>query len=135
MGHTVDTYHDIQSIGMDKLRNVYASSGLCIAKKTQTNEVEALKEIIRAWDPIKRSHQPTSTRNIGTSHDEQRYKWEHKVLSFKQWVLKQPLNKNPDDTLSQKSAVGAVATVRGFFSHWHVPFAVNSLYLLEQRDL
>jgi hypothetical protein len=49
MGHTVDTYHDIQSIGIDRLRNVYASSGLCIAKKTQTNKVEALKEIIRAW--------------------------------------------------------------------------------------
>ncbi len=49
MGHTVDTYHDIQSIGIDKLRNVYASSGLCITKKTQTNKVEALKEIIRAW--------------------------------------------------------------------------------------
>jgi len=49
MGHTVDTYHDIQSIGIDRLRNVYASSGLCIAKKTQTNKVEALKEIIRTW--------------------------------------------------------------------------------------
>jgi site-specific recombinase XerD len=49
MGHTIDTYHDIQSIGIDKLRNVYASSGLCITKKTQANKVEALKEIIRAW--------------------------------------------------------------------------------------
>jgi site-specific recombinase XerD len=49
MGHTVDTYHDIQSIGIDKLRNVYASSGLAITKKTQTNKIEALKEIIRAW--------------------------------------------------------------------------------------
>jgi hypothetical protein len=49
MGHTVDTYHDIQSIGIDKLRNVYASSGLAITKKTQVNKLEALKEIIRAW--------------------------------------------------------------------------------------
>ncbi len=49
MGHTVDTYHDIQSIGIDKLRNVYAASGLCIKPKQQVSKVEALKEIIRAW--------------------------------------------------------------------------------------
>ena len=49
MGHTVDTYHDIESLGIDKLRNICASSGLCIRQKTQTNKVEALKEIIRAW--------------------------------------------------------------------------------------
>jgi len=49
MGHTIDTYHDIQSLGIDKLRNVYAASGLAIRRKTQINKVEALKEIIRAW--------------------------------------------------------------------------------------
>ena len=49
MGHTVDTYHDIQSIGVDTLRNVYAVAGLAIRKKTQVNKVDALKEIIRAW--------------------------------------------------------------------------------------
>jgi len=49
MGHTVDTYHDIQSIGIDKLRNIYASAGLSIKPKTQVSKVEALKEIIRAW--------------------------------------------------------------------------------------
>ena len=49
MRHTIDTYHDIQSIGIDKLRNVYAAAGLSIRPKTQVNKVEALKEIIRAW--------------------------------------------------------------------------------------
>ncbi|MDI9578344.1 MAG: site-specific integrase, partial [Thermoproteota archaeon] len=49
MGHTVNTYHDIQSIGIDKLRNVYTSSGIAIKPKTHINKVEALKEIIRAW--------------------------------------------------------------------------------------
>jgi len=49
MGHTVDTYHDIQSIGIDRLRNAYASSGLAIRQKTNISKVEALKEIIRAW--------------------------------------------------------------------------------------
>jgi len=48
MGHTVDTYHDIQSIGIDKLRNVYASSGLAIKEKTQISKLETLKEMIRA---------------------------------------------------------------------------------------
>jgi hypothetical protein len=49
MGHTVDTYHDIQSLGIDALRNIYASSGLAIRKKTQVSKIDALKEIIRAW--------------------------------------------------------------------------------------
>jgi len=49
MGHTINTYHDIQSLGIDKLRTVYAASGLSIRQKTQINKVDALKEIIRAW--------------------------------------------------------------------------------------
>ncbi|MGD6933116.1 MAG: hypothetical protein ACQCN5_02810 [Candidatus Bathyarchaeia archaeon] len=48
MGHTVDTYHDIQSLGIDKLRNVYTASGLCIRQKTQINKLETVKEMIRA---------------------------------------------------------------------------------------
>ncbi len=49
MGHTVGTYNDIQSIGIDKLRNIYAASGLSIKPKTQVSKIDALKEIIRAW--------------------------------------------------------------------------------------
>lgn len=49
MGHTVDTYHDIQSLGIDKLRNAYAASGLAIRPKTQVSKIEALKEIIRSF--------------------------------------------------------------------------------------
>jgi site-specific recombinase XerD len=49
MGHTVDIYDDIQSLGVDKLRNIYAASSLAIRQKTQVSKVEALKEIIRAW--------------------------------------------------------------------------------------
>jgi len=49
MGHTIDVYHDIQMKGIDYLRNIYAASGLCIAPKTQTTKMDALKEIIRAW--------------------------------------------------------------------------------------
>jgi site-specific recombinase XerD len=49
MGHTIDVYHDIQMKGIDYLRNIYAASGLCIAPKTKTSKIDALKEIIRAW--------------------------------------------------------------------------------------
>jgi hypothetical protein len=49
MGHTVDTYHDIQSLGIDKLRNIYQAAGLTIIPKTKISKVDALKEIIRAW--------------------------------------------------------------------------------------
>jgi site-specific recombinase XerD len=49
MGHVVDTYHDIQSLGVEKLRNVYAASALSIRPKTRVSKIEALKEIIRAW--------------------------------------------------------------------------------------
>ena len=49
MGHTVDTYHDIQSLGIGKLREAYVATGLAIRKKTHVNKIDALKEIIRAW--------------------------------------------------------------------------------------
>jgi len=48
MGHTVDTYHDIQSLGVDKLRNIYANAGLSIRPKTKTSKIELIKEYIRA---------------------------------------------------------------------------------------
>jgi site-specific recombinase XerD len=49
MGHTIDTYDDIQSLGIDKLRNIYSAAGLAIRPKMQVSKVDALKEIIRAW--------------------------------------------------------------------------------------
>jgi len=49
MGHTIDTYEDVQSLGIETLRNLYVSAGLAIRPKTQTNRIDQLKEIIRAW--------------------------------------------------------------------------------------
>jgi len=49
MGHTVKTYHDIQSLGVEYLRNVYKAAGLSIRQKTQVNKVGTLKDIIRAF--------------------------------------------------------------------------------------
>ncbi|MDR2204239.1 MAG: site-specific integrase [Nitrososphaerota archaeon] len=49
MGHTINTYTDIQSLGIETLRNSYAAAGLSIRPKTQVNRIEQLREIIRAW--------------------------------------------------------------------------------------
>jgi hypothetical protein len=49
MGKTIDTYEDVQSLGINTLRNLYISAGLQIRPKTQQNRIEQLKEIIRAW--------------------------------------------------------------------------------------
>lgn len=48
MGHTVDTYHDIQSLGIEKLRNIYSSAGLSVRSKTKTSKIDLIKEYIRA---------------------------------------------------------------------------------------
>jgi site-specific recombinase XerD len=48
MGHVIDTYHDIQSIGIEKLRGVYSAAGLAIRPKTQISKLEQLKEMVRA---------------------------------------------------------------------------------------
>jgi site-specific recombinase XerD len=48
MGHTIDTYHDIQNVDIDKLRNVYAAAGLAIQAKTKVSQLEILKEMARS---------------------------------------------------------------------------------------
>jgi len=47
MGHTVNTYHDIQSKGIEFLRNIYASAGLSIRPSAQVSKIEMVKEFIR----------------------------------------------------------------------------------------
>ena len=49
MGHTVDTYNDIQMKGVDFLRNIYHAAGFAIRSKLKVSKIDALKEIIRAW--------------------------------------------------------------------------------------
>lgn len=47
MGHTVDTYHDIQSKGVNWLRNVYATAGLSIKPRSSISKIEMVKEFVR----------------------------------------------------------------------------------------
>ncbi len=49
MGHTVSTYHDIQSKGVEFLRNIYAGSGLSIKPRGSFSKIDMLKEMMRAW--------------------------------------------------------------------------------------
>jgi hypothetical protein len=48
MGHTVDTYHDIQMKGPEFLRGIYSSSGLSIRPKTQLSRIEMAKQVLAA---------------------------------------------------------------------------------------
>ncbi len=47
MGHITDTYHDIAGLGIEHLRNLYASSGLSIRPKTELNKIETMKALAR----------------------------------------------------------------------------------------
>lgn len=55
MGHVLDTYHSIQSIGLERLRSAYSVAGLSIRTKVKMSEVDQVKQLIRALggDPNK----------------------------------------------------------------------------------
>jgi len=48
MGHTASVYHDIQSKGLEFLRNIYAAAGLSIRPKTRLSKIEMLKAFSQA---------------------------------------------------------------------------------------
>jgi site-specific recombinase XerD len=78
MGKTIDTYEDVQSLGIETLRNLYVAAGLAIRPKTKVNRIEQLKEIIRSWgenpelilskDVLFRSNQTVETDEQIHSH-------------------------------------------------------------------
>jgi hypothetical protein len=78
MGKTIDTYEDVQSLGIETLRNLYVAAGLAIRPKTKVNRIEQLKEIIRSWgenpeqilskDVLVRSNQTVETDEQFQSH-------------------------------------------------------------------
>ena len=49
MGHITDTYHDIAGLGIEYLRNIYASSGLSIRPKTKLYKIETVKALAIAF--------------------------------------------------------------------------------------
>jgi len=47
MGHKISTYHDVQALGVEKLRNAYASSGIDIRPRQGISKIEMVKEFAR----------------------------------------------------------------------------------------
>jgi integrase len=48
MGHKISTYHDVKMMGIEHLRNLYASSGLSIRPRTAVSKIDQLKTIVRS---------------------------------------------------------------------------------------
>lgn len=46
MGHVSDTYNQVQSLGVDKLRSIYANAGLRIRARTKANTLDLVKRFI-----------------------------------------------------------------------------------------
>jgi integrase len=55
MGHVIDTYHDVQSKGVEFLRNIYAKASLAIRPQSKLSKLDIMKEFARAQglDPEK----------------------------------------------------------------------------------
>ena len=47
MGHKRDTYHDIESLGIEKLRNIYASANLSIRPTTSVDKLDLIREFAK----------------------------------------------------------------------------------------
>jgi site-specific recombinase XerD len=47
MGHVLDTYHSIQSLGLETIRSVYSKAGLSIRQKTKMSELDQLKQLAK----------------------------------------------------------------------------------------
>ena len=104
MGHTVDTYHDIQSKGIEFLRNVYATAGLSIEPKKKGWELEALKSFARGLglEPEKvlvQSEFAEPHRTYATSEDREEAQTRILSTAIKELIKKELLNS--EDCLSQ----------------------------------
>jgi len=99
MGHTVDTYHDIQSKGAEFLRNIYAGAALSIRPRTHYTKIDIIKEMVRAWglqpEKILTSEALAEPHRIYASLEE-REKQEIRILSL---ALRDSLKKELLDSL------------------------------------
>jgi len=74
MGRAVkDRYHDVSMKGVEYLRGVYMTSGICIRPKIKMNKIDALKEILQTWglDPQKILSQEALAQLTPTTNQEQ----------------------------------------------------------------
>jgi site-specific recombinase XerD len=99
MGHVVDTYHDVQSLGIDFLRRVYSASGLSIKPKTRISKIDAIKEIIRAYgmDPEQVLTREALNQPATTQVSSEEY--QNNQLQTLSKALRELIRKDTTDTL------------------------------------
>lgn len=110
MGHTISTYHDIQSNGVEFLRSVYTTAGLSISPKSKGWELQALKAFARGLglEPEKVLTQAAFAephRAYMTAEDEEKTQTQTLSLAIKELIKKELLtsqnSSNPTNSVIQ----------------------------------
>jgi len=91
MGHKLDTYADVKMLGVEKLRQTYARSGLSIKPKVEASKLEMLKEFTRSLglDPEKilvKDALAEPHRIITGPQDEYQAQFEALGQALKKWI-------------------------------------------------
>jgi integrase len=91
MGHKLDTYADVKMLGLEKLRQIYARSGLSIRPKAEASKLEMLKEFTRSlgMDPEKiliKDALAEPHRIIAGPEIEDRTQFEALGQALKEWI-------------------------------------------------
>jgi len=99
MSHTIDTYHDIESKGVEFLGNIYASAGLSIKPRAQTSKIDMVKEFIRGMgmnpeEILARQALAEPHRTYALGKDREEDKIRALCLAFKESLKKELLLSN-----------------------------------------
>ena len=97
MGHKVNTYHDVKMIGIEKLRQIYARSGLSVRPKAPSDKLEMLKEFTRSLglDPEKiiiRDALAEPHRATAIATDDERVQFAALGEALKEWIKREASN-------------------------------------------
>jgi len=100
MGHKLDTYVDVKMLGVEKLRQIYARSGLSIKPKAEVSKLEMLKEFTRSLglDPEKilvKDALAEPHRIVMGPENENRAQFEALGQALKEWIRREALR--PDN--------------------------------------
>lgn len=100
MGHKVNTYHDVKMVGVERLRQIYARSGLSIRPKAPSDKLEMLKEFTRSLglDPeriIVRDALAEPHRAIASAVDDERAQFAALGEALKEWIKREALRASP----------------------------------------
>jgi len=93
MGHKLDTYADVKMLGVEKLRQIYARSGLSIKPKTEISKLSMLKEFTRSigLDPehILVKDALTEPHRILTSQEDDQTQFEALGQALRKWIKRE----------------------------------------------